>query len=87
MIKLQSFKSAKQVMRANKAEGKTMQAHGPSDTQVRPNFVLAAPDCPVCKSAMRFVKSAPIPFSVGLVDVSYVCDECGQGTKRTLKET
>jgi hypothetical protein len=71
----------------SKAEGKTMQNHAPSDPQVRPNFVLAPPDCVVCKSRMRFVKSTPIPFSAGLVDVSYVCDECGQGTKRTLKET
>jgi hypothetical protein len=34
---------------------------------------------------MRFVKTTPIVFSPSLVDVSYVCDECGQRTKRTLE--
>jgi hypothetical protein len=34
---------------------------------------------------MRFVKTTPIVFTPGLIDVSYVCDECGQRTKRTLK--
>jgi len=34
---------------------------------------------------MRLVKTTPIVFTPGLVDVSYVCDECGQRTKRTLK--
>jgi hypothetical protein len=34
---------------------------------------------------MRFVKTTPIIFTPGLVDVSYACDECGQRTKRTLK--
>jgi C4-type Zn-finger protein len=45
---------------------------------------LAAPACPVCKLGMRLVKTTPIVFSPGLVDVSYVCDECGQRTKRTI---
>jgi C4-type Zn-finger protein len=62
-----------------------MQDHLPASTELRPNFVLAAPTCPICKSDMRFVKTTPIVFTPGLVDVSYVCDECGQRTKRTLK--
>jgi C4-type Zn-finger protein len=64
-----------------------MQDHMPSAKEVRPNFVMAAPDCPVCKSGMRFVEATPIVFTPGLVDVSYACDECGQRTKRTLKRT
>jgi C4-type Zn-finger protein len=64
-----------------------MQDHMPSATEARPNFVLAAPDCPICKSAMRIVEATPIVFTPGLVDVSYVCDECGQRTKRALKRT
>jgi C4-type Zn-finger protein len=64
-----------------------MQDHVPSATEVRPNFVLTAPDCPICKSGMRFVRTTPVAFAPGLVDVSYVCDECGQRTKRTLKGT
>jgi hypothetical protein len=36
---------------------------------------------------MRFVQATPIVFAPGLVDISYVCDECGQRTKRTLKRT
>ena len=62
-----------------------MQSHVPSPVEVRANFVLAAPDCPVCKSGMRFVQAKPIVFTPGLADVSYVCDEFGQRTKRTLK--
>jgi C4-type Zn-finger protein len=64
-----------------------MENHVPSATEVRPNFVLAAPDCPICKLAMRYVQAKPIVFTPGLVDVSYVCDECGQRTERTLKRT
>jgi C4-type Zn-finger protein len=64
-----------------------MQGRVPSATEVRPNFVLAAPDCPICKSGMRVVRTTPVVFAPGLVDVSYVCDECGQRTKRTLKGT
>jgi C4-type Zn-finger protein len=64
-----------------------MQNPLPSLAEARPNFVLAAPDCPVCKSGMRFVQATPIVFSPALVDVSYVCDECGQRTRRTLKRT
>ena len=58
-----------------------------SSTDVRPNFVLAEPDCPICKTGMRFVRATAIVFTPGLVDVSYVCDECGQSTKRTVKRT
>jgi C4-type Zn-finger protein len=62
-----------------------MQNHVQAYTGAHPNFVLAAPSCPICKSGMRFVEATPIVFTPGLVDVSYVCDECGQRTKRTLK--
>ena len=62
-----------------------MQNHVPASTGLRPNFVLAAPTCPICKLDMRFVKKTPIVFNPSLVDVSYVCDECGQRTKRTLE--
>ena len=58
-----------------------------TSVQVRPDFVLAAPDCPTCKSGMRFVQETPIVFTPDLADVSYVCDECGQRTNRTLKHT
>jgi hypothetical protein len=61
-----------------------MQHDVPSATQARPNFALAAPTCPICKSGMRFVQETPIVFIPGLVDVSYVCDERGQRTKRTF---
>jgi hypothetical protein len=40
-----------------------MQDHAPSATEVRPNFVLAAPDCPICKSGMRFVRTTPVVFA------------------------
>jgi transposase-like protein len=62
-----------------------MQTYVPSFTEVRPNAVLVAPNCPICKSGMRFVQAMPIAFTSGLDDVSYVCDECGLATKRTLK--
>jgi len=64
-----------------------MRIHVSSPTEARPNFVLAAPSCPICKAEMRFVRATPIIFTPGLADVSYVCDECGQETKRTLKQT
>jgi C4-type Zn-finger protein len=64
-----------------------MQSHLPFPAEAPANVVLAAPDCPVCKLGMRFVQAAPIVFAPGLVDVSYVCDECGQRTRRTLKRT
>jgi len=35
----------------------------PSPTEVRLNFVLAAPDCPVCKSGMRLVQVMPVVFT------------------------
>jgi C4-type Zn-finger protein len=59
----------------------------PSPTEVRLNFVLAAPDCPVCKSGMRLVQVMPVVFTPDLDEVSFVCDECGQTTKRTLKRS
>jgi hypothetical protein len=63
----------------------SMQNYVLSFTEARPNFISAAPGCPTCKSVMRFVRGAPIVFSPGLVDASYVCDECGRATKRTVK--
>ena len=48
--------------------------------------VPASPSCPTCKVEMRFVQATSIAFTPDLVDVSYICDECGRGTKRTLKE-
>jgi C4-type Zn-finger protein len=62
-----------------------MQDHMPSAKEVRPNFVMAAPDCPVCKSGMRLVQVMPIAFAPDLDEVSYVCDECGQTTRRALR--
>ena len=55
--------------------------------EMRPNFVLAAPICPICKLDMRFFQAMPVPFTPGLDDVSYVCDDCGQRTKRTIQRT
>jgi C4-type Zn-finger protein len=42
-------------------------------------------ECPVCKRGMRLVHVTPIIFAHDLNNVSYVCDECGMRTKRTLK--
>jgi transposase-like protein len=63
----------------------SMQNYVPASAGAHSSFVLAAPTCPICKLGMRFVKTTPIVFTPGLVDVSYTCDECGQRTKRTLK--
>ena len=54
-------------------------------TATRPDFVLGAPSCPTCRSGMRFVKATPTAFTPGLVDVSYVCGECGREAKRTIR--
>ena len=62
-----------------------MPAHVPSPTEMRLNLVLAAPDCAVCKSGMRLVQVMPIAFTPDLDEASYVCDECGQTTRRTLR--
>ena len=56
-----------------------------SPAGVSSSIVLAKPDCPVCKTGMRLVQATPVVFTHDLDDVSYVCDECGQRTKRTLK--
>ena len=56
-----------------------------SPTGVRSRFALANPDCPLCKTGMRLVQASPVIFSHDLDEVVYVCDECGQRTKRTLK--
>jgi C4-type Zn-finger protein len=52
---------------------------------VSSSIVLAKPDCPLCKMGMRPVQAMPVLFSHDLDEVVYVCDECGQRTKRTLK--
>jgi transposase-like protein len=53
--------------------------------EARSRFVLATPTCPICKTGMRVVQVTPIIFSRDLDEATYVCDECGQSTKRTLK--
>ncbi len=65
----------------------SMQNNILSFTAVRPDFVLTAPSCPTCRSGMRFVKAAPTAFARCLVDVSYICGECGREAKRTIKST
>ena len=62
----------------------TMQNNIFSFTATRPDFVLAAPSCPTC-SPECVVKATPTAFTPGLVDVSYVCGECGREAKRTIK--
>jgi hypothetical protein len=62
-----------------------MQNYVPSPTEARSRFVLATTNCPICKTGMRLVQVTPIIFSPDLDEVAYVCDECGQRTKRTLK--
>ena len=41
-----------------------------SSAAVRPNFVLAPPSCPTCKSGMRLVKATQIALTPDFVDVS-----------------
>jgi C4-type Zn-finger protein len=62
-----------------------MQNRVPSPTEVRSRIVSATPDCPLCKTGMRLVQATPVLFAHDLKEVVYVCDECGQRTKRTLK--
>ena len=62
-----------------------MQDYVSSPSEAGLGYVLASPRCPTCKLAMRVVQTTSIAFSPGLVDVSYICDECGRRTKRTLK--
>jgi hypothetical protein len=62
-----------------------MQDHVSPSSEVGIGYVLASPTCPTCKMGMRIVQRTPIAFSPGLTDVSYICDECGRRTKRTLK--
>jgi hypothetical protein len=62
-----------------------MQNYASSSSAVDPGFVLAPPTCPTCNLGMRFMHATPIPFTPGLVSVSYVCNDCGRGTQRTLK--
>jgi C4-type Zn-finger protein len=63
-----------------------MQTYVSLSSEVAPDSVPALPSCPTCKLEMRFVQATSIAFTPDLVDVSYICDECGRGTKRTLKE-
>src|SRR3954462_8913223 len=60
-----------------------MQNRALSPAGVSSNIVLAKPDCPLCKMGMRPVQAMPVLFSHDLDEVVYVCDECGQRTKRT----
>jgi hypothetical protein len=62
-----------------------MQNRTLSPAGVSSSIVLAKPDCPLCKMGMRPVQAMPVLFSHDLDEVVYVCDECGQRTKRTLK--
>jgi C4-type Zn-finger protein len=62
-----------------------MQNYVSPSSEVGPSSVSASPSCPTCKLGMRFVQATSIAFTPDLVDVSYICDECGRGTKRTLK--
>jgi C4-type Zn-finger protein len=63
-----------------------MQTYVSPSSEVGPGFVPALPSCPTCKLEMRFVQATSIAFTPDLVDVSYICDECGRETKRTLNE-
>ena len=63
-----------------------MQTYVSPSSEVSLGSVPASPSCPTCKLEMRFVQVTSITFTPDLVDVSYICDECGRGTKRTLKE-
>ena len=62
-----------------------MQNYMPPSSEIDPGFVLAPPTCPTCNLGMRFMHATSIPFTPDLVSVSYICDECGRGTQRTLK--
>ena len=62
-----------------------MQNYVSLSAEVGRGSVPASPSCPTCKLGMRFVQATSIAFTPDLIDVSYICDECGRGTKRTLK--
>lgn len=65
-----------------------MQTHASRSSEGGPgSSVTALPSCPTCKTEMRFVQATSIAFTPDLVEVSYICDECGRETKRTLKES
>jgi transposase-like protein len=63
-----------------------MQTYVSPPSEVGSGSVPSSPSCPTCKLEMRFVQATSIAFTTDLVDASYTCDECGRGTKRTLKE-
>jgi hypothetical protein len=62
-----------------------MQNYVPFPMEARSGAVLVTPNYPTCKTGMRLVQVTPIIFSPDLDEAAYVCDECGQTTKRTLK--
>jgi len=62
-----------------------MQDYVSPSLEAGPGYAPASPSCPTCKLGMRVVQTTSIAFSPGLVDVSYICDECGRRTKRALK--
>ena len=43
-----------------------MQNYVPSPMEARSRFVLATPNCPICKTGMRLVQVMPIIFSPDL---------------------
>ena len=63
-----------------------MQTYVSPSSEVGPGSVPASPSCLTCKLEMWFVQATAVAFNPDLVDVSYICDECGRGKKRTLKE-
>jgi hypothetical protein len=63
-----------------------MQTYVSLSSEVGSGSVPASPRCPTYKLEMRFVQAISTAFTTDLVDVSYICDECGRGTKRTLRE-
>src|SRR6185437_259287 len=70
------------------ARESSMQTHASPSSEGGPgSSVPALPSCPTCKAEMRFVQATSIAITPDLVEVSYICDECGRGTKRTLKES
>jgi C4-type Zn-finger protein len=54
-----------------------MQNYVSPSSEVGPGAIPASPSCPTCKLGMRFVQAISIAFTPDLVDVSYICDECG----------
>jgi hypothetical protein len=55
-----------------------MQNYVPSPMEARSRFVLATPNCPICKTGMRLVQVTPIIFSPDLDEGRLNSDECEQ---------